>query len=276
MATLVRFDAIGLADGPLSPGAAGTGDNPVDSLGGGASGTNPVTKVTDAEMGPALQIAPEEGKLSYARWNHPGNQNTGVRLYVKRLSATAAGNQQFLALRLGGTMDGRISLSGSLAPGQGRYYFGSSSTYLNSPQGTITANLWYRFEAYIKRDLNGDGTFSDAEVRFLIYDGDSTTALYDSGFSATTDLGGLSDGLWLGQTNAAPNGADTLRFAHLEITDDADTLIGPYDDGGAPEGWTGVKSDTQVLEGAVRVKSGANAPIAAAYVKSIGQAIPVS
>lgn len=259
MATLIQFDGVGLAnDTVLGSSSAGVGDTEVTDTGGSESGTVPVRAITDDEtFSNAFEIGPVGGSnTSYVRWNFTNTRSIGMRMYVKKLTANAQTNYQFQSIVSNGTGPvERLSFSGLGDPNRLRMYRGGNSTYDTTPSQSNVANTWYRIELYLQPNPNGDGNYTDGSFRYLVYEGNSTTALTDISEN-NVDIGDVASEFRIGSIAPAPASADTLRFAHIMLTDDAETLIGPWGD-----------STPAATNSFVKTSSGLSA-VSARYVKT--------
>jgi hypothetical protein len=211
---LITLDGAGIADGhTMAAGDGGTGDTPVTAV-----GVAPFTKTTaDDTYDDAFDMTPG-GSTCYLRWDldSPADE-LGIRFYVRKLTAWSNA-QLFITAFYDGSSTGNIGLAGTGQAGQLRF-IDTARTQHNSSAGVLDVDEWARIESYL--DMNA-GTY-----RLLAYAGESLTDLYDSGVTAAT-LGDPKTRLFLGVSSAVPASNADTRFAHLTITDDASTLIGPW------------------------------------------------
>jgi hypothetical protein len=251
MTEVVRFNGIGLADGySLSAGDAGTGDTPIDGRYGNAQGALFHEIVTDdPDMDVCWEMASVGGETSYLQWlfSAPITEG-GVRVYLKKLSEVASANQQWGAVysSTSSQYSTKQSNSGSVTPGQIRTYEDGTSTWNGTPSDSIDGDVWYRVEVYWRCATD--------QYRQIVYVGDSTSALHDTDW-VTAGAGRIQsqvDQYRLGSVINTPPTCDTLRFAHLLVTDDSDTLIGPYV---AATSATYVKTSTGLKPGTMYVKT---------------------
>ncbi len=261
MATLVSFSGDGLTDGTqLGTGVAGT----YDTTPSGQHGTlTPFTKQTWATDGkPYLRLNAPSASAAMKFTIGTAVRALGFRYYFyKPTTMPSAAYYNLTGSLSGGTAIYKGALSGSGSPGQFRLYDSAGTSHASGNLWAVDG--WYRYEGYIKADPNNDGNQADGQARFLGYAGDSTTPLYDSSWQ-TWPVGTGVPEIWFGSTQTPP-GNSTLWLRYLTVTDDPDTLIGPWVDPTPPAATEFVKTASGLkagTDGFVKTSSGLKAVLA--------------